>query len=75
MPAPSLDGIYGREIRLADGTVVHADDQYLHDSILRASKQVVGGYAPVMPSYEGVIPESDVLELVSYLKSLGRSND
>jgi cytochrome c oxidase subunit 2 len=72
VPAPSLDGIYGREIRLADGAVVHADDQYLHDSILRASKQVVAGYALVMPSYEGVIPESDVLELVSYLKSLGR---
>jgi cytochrome c oxidase subunit 2 len=73
--APPLDGIYGRDVRLADGTVVQADDQYLHESILHASRQVVGGYAPVMPSYAGVIPESDVLELVSYLKSLGPPSD
>ena len=67
--APSLDGIYGRRVRLVDGTFVRADDQYLHDAILHASQQVVAGYAPVMPAFRGVIPEPDVLELVAYLKS------
>jgi mono/diheme cytochrome c family protein len=67
--APSLDGVSGQRVRLSDGTFVRADDQYLHDSILQASKQVVAGYAPVMPAYRGVIPEPDVLALIAYLKS------
>jgi cytochrome c oxidase subunit 2 len=67
--APSLAGIYGRRVQLSDGTFVRADDQYLHDTILQASQQGVAGYAPVMPSYRGVIPEADVLELIAYLKT------
>ena len=68
--APSLVGIYGQRVRLSDGTFARADDQYLHDSILYSTRQVVAGYAPVMPSYIGVIAEPDVLELIAYLKSL-----
>lgn len=70
--APSLVGIYGQRVRLGDGTFARADDQYLHDSILHGSQQVVAGYRPIMPTYDGVIPEPDVLELVSYLKSITR---
>ena len=51
--------------------IVIADDQYLRDSILLPNKVVVAGYQPVMPSFQGVIPEGDLLELVSYLKTLG----
>jgi cytochrome c oxidase subunit 2 len=68
--APSLVGIFGQRVRLSDGTLVRADDQYLHDSILHASQQVVAGYGPTMPTYDGVVSEADVLTLVSYLKSL-----
>jgi len=67
--APSLIGIYGQRVRLSDGTFVHADDQYLHDSIMLSSKQVVAGYVPVMPAYGSIIPEPDVRELIAYLKS------
>ena len=67
--APSLIGIYGQRVRLSDGSFVHADDQYLHDSIMSSSKQVVAGYVPVMPAYGSIIPEPDVRELVAYLKS------
>jgi cytochrome c oxidase subunit 2 len=31
--------------------------------------QVVAGYAPIMPSYQGQIDESDMLALIAYLKS------
>jgi cytochrome c oxidase subunit 2 len=67
--APSLVGIYGQRVRLSDGSFVRVDDQYLHDAILHSSQQVVAGYAPAMPSFRGVIPEPDVLELIAYLKS------
>jgi cytochrome c oxidase subunit 2 len=57
-------------VQLGDGTFVRADDQYLHDAILHAPQQVVAGYAPVMPSFGGVIAEPDVLALIAYLKTL-----
>ncbi len=33
--APDLDGVYGRQVHLADGRVVTADEAYLRDSILQ----------------------------------------
>jgi cytochrome c oxidase subunit 2 len=67
--APDLDGIYGRIVHLANGHTIIADDRYIHDSIMLPDKQVVAGYAPIMPSFEGELSESDVLALIAYLKS------
>jgi len=68
--APRLAGVYRGPVRLADGRFVLADDQFLHDAILRAPKCAVAGYAMTMPTYDGVIPEGDVLDLISYIKAL-----
>ena len=68
--APSLSGIYGHPVPLEGGEFVTADDQYLHDSILKPSTQIVAGYQNIMPSYEGQLSEQDVLALVAYIKSL-----
>ncbi len=68
--APSLAGIYSRPVPLEGGGFVTADDQYLHDSILKPSTQIVAGYQNIMPSYEGQLSEQDVLALVAYIKSL-----
>jgi cytochrome c oxidase subunit II len=53
--------------------MVVADDRYLRDSILMPQSQVVAGYDPVMPSYEGQIGEPDLLQILAYIKSLGRN--
>jgi cytochrome c oxidase subunit II len=68
--APPLEGLYGRQVPLSDGTFVLADDQYLRDSILNPASQVATGYAPVMPNYSGRISEEDLLKLIAYIKSL-----
>jgi cytochrome c oxidase subunit 2 len=68
--APELAGLYGNRVRLQGGGVVLADEQYLHDSILLAPKYVVAGYPAAMPTYAGIISESDTLDLISYLESL-----
>ena len=67
--APSLAGVYGRPVPVAGGGFVQADEAYLRDSILEPQKDVIAGYAPVMPSYAGVASEEDVIRLVAYLKS------
>ena len=70
--APSLAGIAGGPVPLADGRVVVADDQYLHDSILQPNRDVAAGYAPIMPTFANVLDEGEVMTLVAYIKSLPR---
>jgi len=70
--APPLQNLYGAMVPLADKSFVRADEVYLHDSILLPNKQVVAGYAPIMPSYQGVISEGDLLEIIRYLKALAQ---
>lgn len=67
--APDLVAIYGRTIHLADGRSVVADEAYLRDSILLPKRDVVAGYEPIMPSFQGQLSESEIAALVSYLKS------
>ena len=73
--APALAGIYGEPQPLAGGGFAVADEGYLRDSILLPQKQVAAGYAPVMPSYQGIASEDQVVALVAYLqvKGQGRS--
>ncbi len=72
--APDLHGIYGRAVPLSDGRTVTADEAYLRDSILEPRKDIVAGYAPVMPSYRGIVTEDEMVKLIAYLKSLSSSS-
>jgi cytochrome c oxidase subunit 2 len=72
--APKLDGIYGRPVPIQDGKDVRfviADDRYIRDSILLPEHQVVAGYEPVMPSFQNIIDEEDLLKIIEYIKSIG----
>jgi cytochrome c oxidase subunit 2 len=68
--APILNGIYGSEIALLGGDRTKADDNYIRESILEPSAKVVAGYQPIMPTYKGQLTEEEILELMSYIKSL-----
>ena len=69
--APPLEGIFGKPVPLQTGGTVVADEGYLRDSILLPNSQIVAGYQPIMPSFQGHVTEEEVLELVAYIKSLG----
>lgn len=68
--APNLAGLYGRPVALGDGSVVVADRQYIRDSILLPERAVVAGFAPIMPSYDGLIEQTEVMALVAFIESL-----
>jgi cytochrome c oxidase subunit 2 len=72
--APLLDGVFGHAVPLQSGEVITADERYVRDSILLPRSQVVAGYEPVMPTFEGHINESDLLKIISYIKSIGNAN-
>lgn len=66
--APSLAGLLGRPVQLQDGRALRADEGYVRDSILVPDKDVVAGYAPIMPSYAGKIAEEDLLAIIEYIR-------
>jgi cytochrome c oxidase subunit 2 len=71
--APKLEGLFGHPVGLGTSQTVIADEGYIRDSILQPQKQVVGGFDPIMPSYQGLITEDDLGKLVAYIKSLAPS--
>jgi len=68
--APSLNGVYGAKVLLADGATVTADDAYLRESILDPKAKIVAGYQPLMPTFQGQMTEEQILSLTAYIKSL-----
>jgi cytochrome c oxidase subunit II len=68
--APSLNGVYLGKILLADGSTVIADDAYIRESILQPKAKIVAGYQPVMPTFQGLVSEEQILNLTAYIKSL-----
>ena len=67
---PSLADLAGRTVRLEGGTTVLADASYLRRSILAPAENVVLGYNPLMPAYDGYLAPADVDDLVAYLQSM-----
>ena len=65
-----LEGIYGHEVKLNDGSTVIADDEYIRNSILNPAGQIVEGYQPIMPTFKGQVTEEQLTQLVAYIKSL-----
>lgn len=68
---PSLVGIAGKDVTLANGRTVKRDDNYLRESILHPNTALVAGYQNLMPTYQGQIDEQSVANLLMYIKSLG----
>ena len=68
--APSLNGVYGAKVLLADGSTVVADEAYIRESILQPKAKIVAGYQPVMPTFQGLVTEEQILNLTAYIKSL-----
>ena len=67
---PVLDGIFGRPVKLASGDTVVADEAYVRESIVNPAARVVAGYQPVMPTYQGLVSEEQLIALVAYIESL-----
>ncbi len=68
---PSLAGVFGKPVQLADGRVINADEAYLRESILNPNLKITAGYPRnVMPIFQGQISEEGLLQLVVYIKNL-----
>ncbi len=68
--APVLEAIFGRTVALRNGQMVVADEQYLRESIVHPAAQIVAGYEPIMPTYDGLIGAEELNELIAFIKAL-----
>ncbi|MCO6437586.1 MAG: cytochrome c oxidase subunit II [Phycisphaerae bacterium] len=70
--APQLDGLFGQQIRLRDGSLITADEQYIRESILDPNAKIAAGYAypSLMPTYKGQISESEMRDLIQFIQDL-----
>lgn len=67
---PTLLGVFGRKVVLADGTAVTADENYLRESLLDPAARVVKGFPPVMPTYKETLKDEDITAIIAYLKTV-----
>ena len=67
---PSLLGVFGRTVTLTDGRKVIADENYLRESIMNSQAKVVQGYQGIMPAFQGMVTEENLLQLIAYIKTL-----
>ncbi len=70
---PTLIGIYDEKVKLRNGREVVADVDYIRESILQPLAKIVDGYDPIMPTFDGIINEQSLLQIVAYIKSLNKS--
>jgi cytochrome c oxidase subunit 2 len=67
---PSLVNKFGTSERLTTGEVVTVDESYIRESILTPHVKVVTPFEPLMPTFQGLISEENVMALVEYVKTL-----
>jgi cytochrome c oxidase subunit 2 len=65
-----LADLFGKAVTLQNGETVTVDEAYVREAILQPSAKVIAGYQPIMPTFQGVVSEEQLLELVEYVKSL-----
>ncbi len=67
---PSLYGLFGKKVSLEGGGTVVADEAYIRESITNPKAKVVSGFQPIMPTFQGLVNEEGMLQLLEYIKSL-----
>ena len=67
---PVLEGLFGNTVRLQSGETIAVDEAYVRESILTPSARITAGFQPIMPTFQGLVTEEQLLELIEYVKSL-----
>jgi cytochrome c oxidase subunit 2 len=69
---PLLANLYGKPVQLQDGRRVVADEAYIRESIVNPQAKIVAGFPPLMPTFQGLVTEEQLLQLIAYVKSLSK---
>jgi cytochrome c oxidase subunit 2 len=67
---PVLQNLFGKTVELNTGERVVVDEAYVRESILNPQAKITLGFQPIMPTFQGLVTEEGLLELIEYVKSL-----
>src|SRR6266516_2925502 len=67
---PVLQGLFGRTVTLQSCERALVDEAFVRELILNPSAKITPSYPPIMPTFQGLVSEEQLLELVEYVKSL-----
>jgi cytochrome c oxidase subunit 2 len=67
---PILQGLFGKTQTLEGGGTIVVDEAYVRESILNPGAKITAGFQPIMPAFQGLVTEEQLLELIEYVKSL-----
>lgn len=67
---PGIVGLFGRPVVLTNGQTVTADEGYIRESIENPQAKIVAGYSPIMPTFQGQVTPEQLIQIISYIKSL-----
>jgi cytochrome c oxidase subunit 2 len=68
---PTWKGLYGSQVKLADGSTVTVDDAYLIESIRNPGAKIVEGFQNIMPATIGsTLTDQQIQDLIALIKSL-----
>ena len=67
---PTWKGIWGISGPLEDGRSVTVDEAYVKKSMNEPATDVVKGFQPIMPPFQGVLSDKEEDALVAYIQSL-----
>ncbi|HMJ86187.1 MAG TPA: cytochrome c oxidase subunit II [Vicinamibacterales bacterium] len=67
---PVLEGLFGKTVTLQNGETLSVDEAYVRESILQPAAKIASGFQPIMPTFQGLVTEEQLLELIEYVKSL-----
>jgi cytochrome c oxidase subunit II len=67
---PVLEGLFGKTVTLQNGETVTVDGAYVRESILNPAAKLATGFQPIMPTFQGLVTEEQLLELIEYVKAL-----
>ena len=69
---PVLTGVFGKPVQLQSGATVLADEAYIRESIVNPQAKIVAGFQPIMPTFQGLVTEEQLLQLIAYIRSLSQ---
>lgn len=74
MQGPSFKGLWGSTVKYDDGTSVLLDDKAIRWTLKHPNDKIVEGFEPRMPpDIDTKLSEDDRVNLLAYLRSIGKS--
>ena len=69
-PRPGARRSVRQDGDLQSGERSTVDEAYVRESILNPSAKIAAGFQPIMPTFQGLVTEEQLLQLIEYVKSL-----